>query len=92
MTESSPPRAETRYFQLANYNLILTSTFMAIDILVVGMRIWARKRQKLALWLDDWLIFAALILVIGSAATMISCECSNIQSGGSSWRYELSVK
>ena len=79
MTEqalATPPSVETRYYQLADYNLSLAIAFIVIDTLAVGLRVWARKKQKLPLKLDDYLIFAALILTFGAAGAMIQCESS----------------
>ncbi|KAF2692091.1 hypothetical protein K458DRAFT_381916 [Lentithecium fluviatile CBS 122367] len=71
MADQTPARVDTRYYQLADYNLGLAITFIFIDVIAVGLRVWARKKQKLDLEMDHWLLFPALILTIGSAATMI---------------------
>jgi len=76
MAATASPTLETSYYQLANYNKVLASTFVAIDIVAVGMRIAARKKQKARLQLDDYLIIAALVLTVGSAATMLQCKRS----------------
>lgn len=65
---------ETRYYQLAEYNLGVAIAFIVADVLAVALRVWARKRQNVKLQSDDWLIFIALILVIGSASAMITCR------------------
>lgn len=74
MASDSQAVPDVRYFQLANYNIALLSIFMGIDIVVVGLRIWARKKQNIAFQLDDWLILPALLLTIAAAAVMISCK------------------
>jgi len=74
---SQPPISpQTRYFQLADYNKGLCIAFIIVNVFAVGVRVWARRRQKLPLLLDDWLIIPALILTIASATTMIKCMSS----------------
>ena len=66
-------RSQTRYFQLADYNFSLCISFIIINIIAVSCRVLARKKQKLPLLMDDWLIFPALIFTIASAVTMMIC-------------------
>lgn len=41
--------------------LAVTSTFLALNTIVVGLRFYARKHQKLGWKTDDWFAFLALV-------------------------------
>ncbi|KAH8597902.1 hypothetical protein B0O99DRAFT_684608 [Bisporella sp. PMI_857] len=61
-----------RYYQNAGYNLAISIIFPMLNTLVVSARFYARKRQKMSLQADDWLTIPALILLMGSCASMIA--------------------
>jgi nitrate reductase gamma subunit len=74
MTETAPKKVKSHYYQLADYNLAICGVFLFVNIVAVGLRVWSRRKQKLRLQLDDWLVFPALVLIIGSSITMIVCK------------------
>ncbi|KAI1761369.1 hypothetical protein GGR53DRAFT_469368 [Hypoxylon sp. FL1150] len=43
----------------------------AVDAIIVVLRLWARRRQKQALRVDDWLIIFSLILTIGIGICLV---------------------
>jgi hypothetical protein len=49
------------YYQLAPYNLAASIALPILDVVVVALRIFARRKQHLPLMIDDWLTIPALV-------------------------------
>lgn len=59
---SDPPT----YYRKASWNLAAVTVLPIIDALAVGLRLYARRKQKLPLKLDDWLTIPALVCLISN--------------------------
>lgn len=46
----------------------LTIVFTIVAVIVVALRFVSRRKTKAPVWVDDWLILAALVLLFGNAA------------------------
>ena len=55
------PQPEYVYYQRANYNLAAAIALPILCITAVALRLFARRKQKLALKIDDWLTIPALV-------------------------------
>ncbi|KAF2869622.1 hypothetical protein BDV95DRAFT_575880 [Massariosphaeria phaeospora] len=53
--------------------IVIPGIFLPLTILTVGMRFRSRILTKQKLWIDDWLVLLALILVIALYVVMIVC-------------------
>ena len=52
--------------------LIATATiFIAVDIGMIGLRVWARRLKKLKLGADDYCCMVSCLLTVGTAITVI---------------------
>ncbi|KAG9236839.1 hypothetical protein BJ875DRAFT_523745 [Amylocarpus encephaloides] len=59
------------FYEKAGHNLAAAIALPILDAGVVALRVYTRRKQRLPLQVDDWLIFVALILVIGACAASI---------------------
>ncbi|PQE14080.1 plasma membrane Pth11 protein [Rutstroemia sp. NJR-2017a BBW] len=59
------------YYEKAGPNLAVAIALPILATIVVFGRIYVRRKQKLPLGIDDWLMIPALILVLGAGVTMI---------------------
>ncbi|KAI1799479.1 hypothetical protein F4811DRAFT_543548 [Daldinia bambusicola] len=58
--------AETPFYYMRAGHVIASAVALSVvDILVVGLRFWARKTQKQKLGADDWLMVPATLVTVG---------------------------
>ncbi|KAK6954651.1 hypothetical protein Daesc_004618 [Daldinia eschscholtzii] len=53
------------YYMRPSHVIAAAVALSVVDILVVGLRFWARKAQKQLLGSDDWLMVPATLVTVG---------------------------
>jgi len=71
MVVSAIPVKTPHYYEKAGPNLAVAIALPILDAIIVFGRLYVRRKQKLPLGIDDWLMIPALILVLGAGVTMI---------------------
>lgn len=51
-------------FSIVRSELIVNSVFMFLATVAVGLRIYARRLRKIALWWDDYTVLACIVSII----------------------------
>ncbi|KAF2233364.1 hypothetical protein EV356DRAFT_568024 [Viridothelium virens] len=52
--------------------IIILAVFLILDLLAVGIRIWARRLTSKSLELNDWAIIAGTIFIVGEVASEVA--------------------
>ena len=70
--------------------IALAVIFSILPIIVVGLRLWARRIMKARYGLDDYFIFAALVITITSGFAIVYGTAAQIISNSSQRAFDLS--
>ena len=60
-TPGSVPSHTGRFSEGGITAVVLSFVFAFLATIAVGLRFWVRRIKGLGLWLEDWLILAALV-------------------------------
>jgi hypothetical protein len=64
MVVSAVPVKSPHYYEKAGPNLAVAIVIPILDLIVVFGRIYVRRKQKMSLGIDDWLMIPALVCFI----------------------------
>ncbi|KAI1101770.1 plasma membrane protein Pth11-like protein [Jackrogersella minutella] len=59
------------YYQKPGHAIAAGMVLSVVDIIVVGLRFWLRRRQRLPLRSDDWLMIPATLMTLGIGIDLV---------------------
>ena len=64
--------AEQAYYQTPGHIIAMATVLPVLDILAVALRFYTRRKQRLPLKADDWLLIPAVLLTVAAGAALVA--------------------